>query len=243
MVASNGLLVDWYRPKQDDMIPPRNVGFTAWAGAFMNSWNSQQVHSSYPSQSLGFLTRISPVQVKLNPPLLANAIRNLVHSENLDPNDPATLERAKDVVSKLPPKPQPPFQQPTFGYVAEWVSEIGDTEILQGLLNHADQFMNPTWENGGLYYPRNDQREDKDENLVFVDPFTGNGAIGYARLNVPGGQKMMWERPWTKGEVESKPYIDGIEFESGVDVLRGVWIEEEEAMVLTVRTWDCRKLK
>jgi Linalool dehydratase/isomerase len=204
----------------------------------MNSWNSEQVHSSYSSQSLGFLTRVSPTRVNINPPLLANTIRDLVHSGNLNPNDPSTLKRAKDIVAALPPKPQSLFQQPTFGYVAQWVSELGDTEALQGLLNHADQFMNPAWENGGLYYPRNDKREDKEGNWVFVDPFTGNAAIGYSRLNVPGGQKAMWEKPWTKEEVETRPWVDGICFSDGVDVLRGMWIEEEEAMVLTLRTWD-----
>jgi hypothetical protein len=30
MVAQNNLLVDWYRPKQNDMVQPRNIGFAAW---------------------------------------------------------------------------------------------------------------------------------------------------------------------------------------------------------------------
>jgi Linalool dehydratase/isomerase len=204
----------------------------------MNSWNSKQVHSSYPCQSLGFLTRVSPTSVNVNPPSLAHTIRDLVGTENLDPNDPATLKRGKDIVAKLPPKPQSPFQQPTFGYVCQWVSEIGDTETLQGLLNHADQFMNPKWENGGLYYPRHDSRQDRDGNWLFVDPHTGNAAIAYARLNFPGGQKGMWEKPWTKEEVQRRPWLDGVSFENGVDVLRASWVEEEEAMVLTMRTWD-----
>jgi hypothetical protein len=28
-----------------------------------------------------------------------------------------------------------------------------------------------------------------------MDPFSGNAVIGYARLNVPDGQKVMWEHP------------------------------------------------
>lgn len=30
MVAENDLPVDWYRPKQNDMVQPRNIGFAAW---------------------------------------------------------------------------------------------------------------------------------------------------------------------------------------------------------------------
>jgi hypothetical protein len=240
MVAENGLLVDWYRLKQDDMIQPTNIGFTAWAGAFMNSWNSQQVKSSYPSQSLGFLTRITPTRININPSALAHTIRNLVHTGDLDPNDPRTIKLAKDIVSKLPQKPQSSLQAPTFGYVCKWVSELGDTDTLQGLLNHADQFLNPKWENGGLFFPRCDEREDEEGNWTFVDPFTGNAAIGYARLNVKDGQKGMWEKPWTRKEVEGRPWVDGVGFEMGVDVLRGDWVVdgEVEAMVMTVRTWD-----
>jgi hypothetical protein len=30
MVAQNGLPDDWYRPKQNDMVQPRNIGSAAW---------------------------------------------------------------------------------------------------------------------------------------------------------------------------------------------------------------------
>jgi hypothetical protein len=29
IVAQNGLPVDWYRPNQNDMVQPRNIGFAA----------------------------------------------------------------------------------------------------------------------------------------------------------------------------------------------------------------------
>lgn len=61
----------------------------------MNSWNSKQFHEMYDSQVLGFLTRVSPDEVNSNSPVLAHAIRELVASEILDPNQPETLNRAK----------------------------------------------------------------------------------------------------------------------------------------------------
>jgi hypothetical protein len=70
IAAQNDLLVGWYRPKQNDMVQPRkhrirslvnpfplspncflSSKITSRADAFMNSWNSKQVHSFYPSQS------------------------------------------------------------------------------------------------------------------------------------------------------------------------------------------------
>jgi hypothetical protein len=82
---------------------------------------------------------------------------------------------------------QPPPNYRPCHIVIKWVSEVGDEPTLSGLLNHADRYMQPTWTNGGLHYADNTTKCDKDGNWVEVDPFTGNGAIGYARLNVQVG--------------------------------------------------------
>ena len=37
------------------------------------------------------------------------------------------------------------------------------------------------------YYTRCDSGRDKDGNYNYVDPYTGDAAIGYARLNVRDG--------------------------------------------------------
>jgi hypothetical protein len=87
----------------------------------MNSWNSKQAYSFYPSQFSGFLNHVTPTRVNIDPPILANTIRDLAHSENLDPNNSGTHKRAKDIVATPPPKPQSPLHQPIFGYVAKWV--------------------------------------------------------------------------------------------------------------------------
>ena len=69
----------------------------------MNSWNSKQVHSFYPSQSPGFLIHVSPTRVNIDPLILSNTARDLAHSENLDPNDPGTQKHTKDIVAAPPP--------------------------------------------------------------------------------------------------------------------------------------------
>ncbi len=185
----------------------------------MNSWNSASVHEMYHALSIGFLTRTS---------------------DNVDPDAPETLSRACGIVSKETPKPDLPYGKPTFGYVAEWLSEVGKPGDLDALLRHADTYLNPTWANGGLYYPRCDTAANSDGNWRHMDPFTGNAAIGYARLNVPDGQKIMWEHPWTSQEVSARPWIDNVDLDCGVDSLRGSWDAERQMMVATWRTWDGR---
>ena len=80
-----------------------------------------------------------------------------------------------------------------------------------------------------------------------MEPYSGNAAIGYARLNVKGGQRGMWERPWGRGEVgvreevdgevRGRSWVEGVGLGDGVDFLRGGWCGDG-AMVVTLRTWD-----
>jgi hypothetical protein len=56
------------------------------------------------------------------------------------------------------------------GYVCKWLSELGKTEKLGGLRT-VDARLNPSSEEGGLYYPRNDQFVDENDNMIHMDPF------------------------------------------------------------------------
>lgn len=123
------------------------------------------------------------------------------------------------------------------------MSEIAGPEDLNALLRHADGFMQPTWREGGLYYARCDRGWDDEGNYTYVEPYTGNAAIGYARLNVQGGQKRMWDEPWTGEEIGKRPWVDGVGLEMGVDVLRGRWDEVKRVLLTTFRTWDARVVR
>ena len=102
-----------------------------------------------------------------------------------------------------------------------------------------------TWLNGGLYYLRCDigADNDADGNWTFMDPFFSNTPIGYARLNVPDRQKVMWEHLWTKEDIASRPRIDNVGLGDGVDALRGLWDEKRHVMVASWRTWDRRAMQ
>ncbi|KAL7944076.1 hypothetical protein V8C42DRAFT_353921 [Trichoderma barbatum] len=239
MVHANGLYVDWWRPKQDDMVSVADIGLTAWANAYMNAWNSEVVHSAFESQALGFVTTIAN-KTTLKPSGTANAIRKLFKEEGADPSSPETISRARTIAEASGPIVNTPYPLPVLGYVIQWLSELGKSQELDSLLGFVDTKQNPTWENGGLYYPRQDKLLDPDGNLIRMDPLSGNAAIGYGRLNVQDGQKLMWEKPWTRESFKVRPWIDSPGLESGVDFLRGVWDCDLKALVITMKAWDTR---
>ncbi|KAL4881159.1 hypothetical protein BJY04DRAFT_228039 [Aspergillus karnatakaensis] len=239
MITSDGLFVDWLFLKQGNTKPAGGIGFTAWAAAFMNTWNSEFVRSSYDKQTLGFITNIND-NIELHHPAIGSAIRQLVQEESVDANSSETLQRAR--VKHLEGSPVgSKYMQPYFGYVVQWLSELGKEAELEALLHYADTHFSPTWDKGGLYYPRDDRITNKSAEWKYVDPFTGNAAIGYARLNIEDGQRKMWERPWTREALSKRPWVDGLNYSQGADCLRGWWAEEEQAMVVTLRSWDDTK--
>jgi hypothetical protein len=172
--------------------------------------------------------------VNSNSTAVGSAFRTLV-KEGADPDAPATLHSAREIAG---PPAKSTFSYPDFGYVVQWVSEVGSAATLDGLLRHADVFLSPTWERGGLFYPRYDEPEDAAGNWTRMDSYTGNAAIGYARLNVADGQRKMWEAPWTREHFARTPYVDGVDLSSGVDFFRGAWDADVGAMIVTLRTWD-----
>lgn len=209
--------------------------YVSRANAFMNTWNSEFVRASYKQQSLGFLTSFGG-KTRLQPTKVANAFRTLVLEKGSDPDDQATLEAARTTSCEFESKI--PFETLNWLSFTMMLSELGKKKELNDLLEYADQYLNPTWVDGGLYYPRNPQLMDEDWNLTHMEPHSGNSGIGYARLNVQDGQKKMWEKPWTRETLASRPWIDGDDFSDGVDFLRGIWDPKRHAMITTVRRWQ-----
>lgn len=130
----------------------------AWCGALMNMWNRDFVRAHYPRQIDELVTRGPDDTLSVRPPARPDVMGQRIVSDDCD-----------------------------FGWVAAWVSEMGDEQTLKGLLAHAGRFMQPSWSRGGLYYPRNDEPEDGRGNRTLVEPHTGNVLLGYARLNIPDG--------------------------------------------------------
>ncbi|GJC89183.1 linalool dehydratase/isomerase [Colletotrichum liriopes] len=242
LVGSDGLFPDLWMVKQDFTLPAKDPAWTAWGCAFMNAWNSTFVRSHFDEQSLGFVTNTEG-EVRLNQPSVGAEFRKLVKSHGASPTSRKTLEEArqnaKDAMQLESAKENNfPYAKPMFGYIVQWLSELGKDVESKGLFEYADKHLKPTWERGGLYYPRNDKRFDDNLDWTHMDPFSGNAAIGYGRLNVEDGQKIMWEQPWTADILACRPFFDEITLGDGVDFLRGDWDHVNKLLVLTVRTWN-----
>lgn len=202
----------------------------------MNAWNSEEVRARYDNQIIGFLTNVDG-KTRLNPTRVALAFRKLVLEEGADPNSLETLAQARQICHKFI-SPVIPFETISWVTFTMMLSELGKKKELEDLLDYADDRLEPTWEKGGLYYPRNDELFDREHNMIHMEPHSGNSGIGYARLNVEDGQKKMWDKPWTREVLRSRPYIDGVTFAGGVDFLRGLWDEDARAMVVTLKSWS-----
>lgn len=202
----------------------------------MHAWNSELVESKYERQVLGYITKING-RFAIRPTPIASAFRALVNDRGASPESEETLKQAIEDAKTLPPSPIP-YLAPTYGIVCQWLSELGKKEELENVLDYADKNLNPTWEKGGLFYPRQDEQIPDCADITHMDPYSGNGGIGYGRLNVPNGQKIMWEKPWTKETLATRPWIDGVTLKNSVDYLQGCWDESKKALILTARTWD-----
>jgi len=130
------------------------------------------------------------------------ALMNMWNREFVRENYPRQVSRVvvpgPDGTFSVAPTPPGPAVADfgDFGWVAAWTSEMGDNDRRDGLLKHADTYMAPTWLDGGLYYPRRDDRTDTDGHRVEIEPMSGNVLLGYARLNISDGLWGLYNKPW-----------------------------------------------
>jgi hypothetical protein len=94
-----------------------------------------------------------------------------------------------------------------FGTLALAAAEVGDTETLEGLLAYADRYLNPSWKNGGLFYPRNDDLSSPGYTTALV----GNALIGGARICPANGFRDLYTKPWTDAVI-TRPELREVDF-------------------------------
>lgn len=205
----------------------------------MHAWNSSFVQENWDRQSTGHLLKLDG-KTSLQDTRVAAAYRKLMaEATSPEVEDPrAVLAKAKEQVRAGFMHSPFPFESAARGFFMMTMSELGRRDDLNDLLEFSDRKLAPSWERGGLFYPRNDEREDAEGDFVHVEPHSGNSAIGYSRLNVENGQKIMWEKPWTREYLKSRPAVEGCSLKDDVDFLRGEWDEEREALIVTVKAWE-----
>jgi hypothetical protein len=118
-----------------------------------------------------------------------------------------------------------------FGWAAVCASEVGDEESLTKFLKYADEYLQPVWNNGSYYYPRNDEPQDEFGNFTSMDPHTGNALLAYARLNVPHGMKKLYQGPLDDRHF-SDPFLS--EISRGHEVRRAWYERAKQSLVLTL---------
>jgi hypothetical protein len=175
----------------------------AWLGMLMNMWRPELVRKTYRDKVEHWLDRAPGGTI---------AVKNL-----------GRLPGSEEFVQA--------GTLSEMGWLAGWASEMGDDEVVSGLLRHADSFMNPQWENGGLYYPRCDDSYDSYGRFVNMTPTVSNAMLPYARLNVADGLRTLFEHPWTDRE-RSRPALT--EISDQVDVRRAWYHEDSRKLQLTV---------
>jgi len=124
-----------------------------------------------------------------------------------------------------------------FGWFALLASEVGDTETVQTMADYADAHFQPTWKDGGLYYPTtpdyqyNFTRNEKGF-IQNVGPATGNVLIGFARINPKDGLWQIYNQSWDKSHF-AEPFITDVEYLEA-SVTQAVYDAEKDALIVTL---------
>jgi hypothetical protein len=119
-----------------------------------------------------------------------------------------------------------------WGWFAQNMSEHQDPRLSE-FLAYVDANMNPTWADGGLYYPvRNETWVDG--RFVGVTPTSGNAHFAYARLNVCDGLNKLVMSNWNDRHF-AEPSLTGVSRE--VDIVRGIFLPEKQVLVVTARPY------
>ncbi|KAJ7838778.1 hypothetical protein B0H14DRAFT_3699750 [Mycena olivaceomarginata] len=188
-LQDDGLFIQMFKVKRGDRILERGVGFTAWACAFMNAWNSEEVHALYPTQILGFLSTNAPIRMRLK-------------------------RYAARASSRGRPRKRA-YTRPDFGYVVQWVSESRQGRDPRRPPPPRRRVPQPDLGARAGCSTRGtmSRRTPRGTGRAWIrTPATP--AIGYARLNVRDGQRKMWEAPWTPEHLANTP--SGVDFLRGV---------------------------
>jgi hypothetical protein len=219
-IDGNGHLVALYQPNQDFVVPLKSPLWDFYAGTYMSAWMPEFVRSHYPSWSKyayrsGPKGTLSPWPAKLIPAVKA-AMENGTPLCAIDVRG-IKLGDINDI-----------------GQMLAFVAEIGDKRARDGMLAHLDEYCNPTWEKGGLFYPRNDEDWDGNGNMVRMDPWTGSASAAHARLTTENGLWNIYNNPWGVDHF-AQPAL--VEIDEDVDVLRANFVSSQRALVLTMQTW------
>jgi hypothetical protein len=118
-------------------------------------------------------------------------------------------------------------------FMAVLASEVGDSEATAALLAYADKYWNPTWKDGGLYYPRSDAVGSDAQHINrHVLRIAGNALLGLARLNVKSGMWQLYNQPWEARHFAS-PFLSAVAYPQAL-VKQAYYDQTNKALIMTL---------
>jgi hypothetical protein len=120
----------------------------------------------------------------------------------------------------------------THGMLALLAAELGDTETRDGLLEHADTVMRPTWKQGGLFYPRCDELNTER----YMTCTMGNALLAAARITPKNGFYDLYNAPWTSAEINT-PQVVGVSFPRTI-ITSAAYDQQTETLRVVLRPGD-----
>jgi hypothetical protein len=124
-----------------------------------------------------------------------------------------------------------------FGFFALLASEVGDTETVQAMVDYADEHFEPTWKDGGYYYPHTrfyvyNFLRDWLGYIHNVGPLTGNVLVGFASINPKDGLWKIYNQPRGKSHFD-EPFITDVEYLEA-NVTQAVYAADKDALIVTL---------
>ena len=188
--------------RERNVITPNDAPWTDfWMASLMHAWHPTFVEQNYPQQ--------------------------LAHWSLEAPDGTLTVRHALP----LSENSGAPTSARDFGWAAVCASEVGDQPALARLLAYADHFLHPSWDKGGLYYPRRDEAFDESGCPIAMDPHTGNVLLAYARLNVPHGLRKLYDNPLDDAHFNAPALT---EMSPSLDIRRAWFERDQSRLTLTI---------
>jgi hypothetical protein len=144
-----------------------------------------------------------------------------------------------DGTAYVEPRPQSTWSlQSTsdFGHFALYASELGDRKTVDAMLAYAEKHLNPTWNDGAYFFPRNDNLRNEKGLPVLVTPLAGNALLALARINVPNGLHAVFNEPFDEAHF-NEPYIHKVDYPN-VLVRKASYDPETRTLVVRLTPGD-----
>lgn len=173
----------FFRKRQNDFIyeesDDNNEGITAvaWASV-MHAWAPEYVEKVYPRARDQILRPMGDGTLGVNLGTYAEKHQEYQRNPGHHATDPMMVGVH------------------IFGTLALAAAEVGDDDTRRGLLAYADRHLDPTWKNGGLFYPRNDDLAGSG----YVTSLVGNALLAGARVCPTDGFRALYQHPWDEGD-------------------------------------------